>query len=1244
MRWVTAGDLDSWADRINARPDFPGHIGDLIKAVAPSIDAFRFPNGDKGQVRGFDGVLEVNGFGTFVPTGTSIWEFGVGADAISKATGDFEKRTKQVSEDEQSNSTFVFVTPRTYDNPQLKLQEFIETWKKAAKWKDVKFIDGPQLEAWFQSAPAVAARFAKFELQRFPACGVRSSAEFWESYRHRFQPPLTEEVLLCDRLKEKERLLASLLETSGRIRYWADSPDEVVAFAVATIRTAKPELRTYLEARTLVIEKQAAIDEMLGRKGLVFLSRDEASQTGGALAADNPVLFPYGRDLPHQDCVVLPRPSNSSMGKALETMGFDETNTYELARRCGRSVTILARMHPGGTTSKPQWHDDGSTLIPAMLAGAWLNSSQPDIEVVARLSGTLTYPQYEGELRKFLRYQDPPIERVDDVWTVRAPVDAFTYLGHLINTDHLTRFREVVTTVFSTITEPPKPDDIFVPNKLRSHSHSEWIRDGLATTLLLMAALGDQAQFSPTGSTAQEFVNAIVHELPGLSSDYRVIESLAAQLPLLAEAAPDPLLEALEQMLEGNGEAILPIFKETEGLIGSDAKYPSLLWALEKICWDPAYLIRASLLLAKLAAIDPGGKLQNRPISSLRSIFLTWAPSTNAPLHNRNIALTNILVEEPNVGWELLCELLPRFHDTTSNTPQPLYRDSGASEREVLTYKLVWDSQDFVIRNAITRAGEDPKRVSKLLDAMGQMTEPQLQLLLGLVSEILDRHDSIAADLWTTLKHDVDRHKKFATAEWALSESAMALVNKVLLDGQPDNWVDRSRWLFNEWFIDTAYDSGVSERIEDQRKEAVNAIFDEFGVSGLVKLAELVEHPELLGGSIADNVDRSVIPGLIVDGLRQGKKGTIMAGSIVHKCARKFGTDWQVEISAFAKAAQIDIDGLANILLNMVDGPSAWAIAEELGPDIETTYWRNKRILSGEFDKGDLEFAFGKMLDIGRASSVIASVHHRFALIDNDLLLRTLSQAIAEINSGNADPGGGMLVYGIEEIFTELQKRPDVDTEKLAQLEYGYLPVIGRKNGARTLHDFMVKDPAFYVSVLCDIYRQKDSDPVEITPAMKARANASYQLIASFKTVPGSNDGSINFDTLQGWTKAVLELSRDAGRYQVAEMHIGRLLAHAMADDEIWPPVAVRQLIETLSASDIERGIQLERFNMRGVHTRPVQGGGDPERELAAKYKHWASQTTQWPRTSAMLSRIADTWIGQAEWQDLESEKWKLKS
>jgi hypothetical protein len=102
MRWITTSQLENWARGIPARDELPKIVSDLIRASSPDIASMRFPSGDKGQVRGFDGHLESDVSAFNVPQGRSFWEFSADEDYKQKAQSDFEKRTKEVPPADQS--------------------------------------------------------------------------------------------------------------------------------------------------------------------------------------------------------------------------------------------------------------------------------------------------------------------------------------------------------------------------------------------------------------------------------------------------------------------------------------------------------------------------------------------------------------------------------------------------------------------------------------------------------------------------------------------------------------------------------------------------------------------------------------------------------------------------------------------------------------------------------------------------------------------------------------------------------------------------------------------------------------------------------------------------------------------------------------------------------------------------------------------------------------------------------------
>ena len=78
-------------------------------------------------------------------------------------------------------------------------------------------------------------------------------------------------------------------------------------------------------------------------------------------------------------------------------------------------------------------------------------------------------------------------------------------------------------------------------NGNRDLVYSEWLRDGLATTLLLFAVWGEVAEVNLGLESGQAFANRLLNDLPGLKTNPRLLTSLRNELPLLAEAAPNPL-------------------------------------------------------------------------------------------------------------------------------------------------------------------------------------------------------------------------------------------------------------------------------------------------------------------------------------------------------------------------------------------------------------------------------------------------------------------------------------------------------------------------------------------------------------------------------------------------------------------------------------------------------------------------------------------------------------------------------
>lgn len=96
----------------------------------------------------------------------------------------------------------------------------------------------------------------------------------------------------------------------------------------------------------------------------------------------------------------------------------------------------------------------------------------------------------------------------------------------------------------------------------------------------------------------------------------------------------------------------------------------------------------------------------------------------------------------------------------------------------------------------------------------------------------------------------------------------------------------------------------------------------------------------------------------------------------------------------------------------------------------------------------------------------------------------------------------------------------------------------------------------------------------------------------------------------------------------------------AIGEDDIWPAIPVRELVETVRSNHVETGIVLGRQNRRGVTSRLPRDGGKQERDLVALYRKYSKSTAlEWPRTSAVLERIASAFEEFGRWHDEDAER-----
>jgi hypothetical protein len=1148
------------------------------------------------------------------------------------------------------------VTPRTWKGAGA----WASGSKRNGPWKDVRAIDAIDLEEWLRLCPAVAASFAR-ENGFAPSDHAQSIDEFWDIYSGRFSPRLNEKVLLAGRSQQKQELEQALVSGSGIQRCKGDSLDEVLAFLCAVVRSAEDVTREFLRARTLIVEAEEATRQLRNSDGLIMAVRGSATGAAGMLEdAGHRVIVPIGRDtIKPSSAITLTRPSAYEMSEGLQEMGFSADEALRRAYECGRSVSILARRIPSATAERPAWSND-QRLIPAFFAGAWDQSKKADKSIIAALAGAKSYEDVEAGLREFLPLADAPLELVGSVWAVRAPVDLFVHISHLLPIGRLTALGKAVTDVLSELDpalELPPNERMYASLKGKVLKHSEWLRDGLATTLLILSAMGKENDLQTPAPSPELFVSGLVEALRGLRDDYRVVASLSRQLPMLMEAAPSPLLSALEQMLEGDGAKLKPVFQDSREhkSFWSSSPHTGLLWALERIGHDPKYLQRTTDILAGLVAIDPGGTLSNRPLASLRSLFLTWKPATNASHEMRLAVLESLVSTKPDIAWQLIPTLLPRRGQIQFNSESPRFRDAGASEREILTYPVMFETVSAILAMAIRLAGSDGKRWTALLKETHELPASDRDRLIEAFGQTVKRMNAEQLpELWKELSRITRHHRAYPSAEWVMTDSQIAALELIAARIAPEDPGIQDEHLFTERFPDIPRldPSRLLEQVDELRRNAVARIMSSFGIEGVVDFASRVEAPSIVGGvfgSMAKSPSEAMDAILISDALPERPirfSSGVSSGAYI-----QFGDSWLSRIQHEIETGRVQVALLQSLSEWWPIDPTVWNWISQFGEDAERRFWQGKQPWGLKSKGEELSYVVSQYLHFERPEFVIEALSSRASEISSSQLIEALIAFEQQIAVRPELLRGG-ISFDLQQVFQSLQVREDLPLENVAALEYRYLPLLRElwrnANPESALDRYLAQSPAFFVQVVADVFRpasKRNAPKASPTSEEEARAQIGITLLESFSRVPGQSGNDIDGSALNRWVEEAQAIAKEQDRSEIAEQYIGKLLTHAVADteDKVWPHRMIREGLEKWKAPQIEKGIYIGLMNSRGVTTRGPFEGGKQERDLAKQIRDNARKLDRWPKTKAVLIAQAESLEREAQREDTEAEQLRLR-
>ncbi|WP_444915021.1 hypothetical protein [Microbulbifer sp. TRSA007] len=895
-------------------------------------------------------------------------------------------------------------------------------------------------------------------------------------------------------------------------------------------------------------------------------------------------------------------------------------------------------------TDKPiftDWnqHPSASKLALAMLFGSWNESSEADREVISQTVGE-NYSDWITSLREILQVQDTLLTYKNGIWKFKERLQAWKDLGSRIFDDHLNSLKDVVLEVLR-INDPSfdLPGDeryaAAIYGKVLPHSGN--LREGLAETLALVGSHHTSLTNCSMGK-ADSIAVQTIRELFE-NSDWLRWGSLNNLLPTLSEAHPGEFLSAVENAIVASPSPFIKLFEQEDTGVFGRNYMTGLLWALEGIAWDEVHLSRSVVVLAEIAAYDPGGNWANRPGNSLSDIFLPWMPHTLASVEKRQAALKTICAEQPAVAWKLLESLLPNQHSTTSGTHKPVWRniipedwDKGATNSEY------WEQSKFCGELIVQQADFDIGKLATLVghyDHLPSRASESLQEKL-LSDSCLSLPEHNRLPIWNQLCQLIARHRRYPEAKWSLTNEVLVSLEVIADKLAPNTPSILHRRLFSDSESDF-YEGGGNWREEQEklfqvRKSAIEDILKEGGISKVLEFSSTIKNPHLVGEVLADfstsEFDVELLPDLL--DMTEQKMWPLVASYAWRR--RHIGNwEWFDNIDK----SEWNSKQISNLLCALPFDKNAWDRANQLLGENEHEYWRNTSANTYQTED-DTEHALLKLLEYDRPHAVIdglsRNIFHKKE-INPELACEAL---LALVQS--EDQAGRIDNYNITEIIKSLQANSNTNKDKLFQVEWAYLSLLDQyaEGSPITLENKLASNPVFFCEMIKLIYRARgvETTPEKPTEHSRKIASNAYRLLSTWSTVPGTqSDGTFDPDNFLNWIIEMEELVKESGHYDVALIQLGDVLVHSPEEPNgLWIHPVIADVMNNRERSKLRDGYHTGIFNSREVHTLDPEA--KPERALAEKYRQRADQVE-----SAGYHRLATTIRDVADSYELEAER-----
>lgn len=1255
--FVTENDISNWTATNKRRAEelLPLLVKKLIQASSnpKTID---FPSGDAVAIGGWDGLLEVENGNGFIPEGISGWELGTNSNVKSKADEDYQKRSNDSGTLDKSESSYVFVTSRLW----TKKDEWVRGKNAESIWKNVVGVNASVLCEWMEQCPAVHRWFAQIIGKRDSE--ARDINQAWEGFSNSTKKKLTPEFFLHGRDEEVEKITDFLKQESGAFNVFSYSRAEAIGFILSTLFSDD-----VYSNKALIIKSLESWDFIVDSYSqLILVPYGFKPSNIGFATSKNHLVINIDDQYSKSPDLTLNRQQRIIREQAISKLGFSESEAGDLYQDTRGYIEPLLRhelLEPIDQIAI-QWLDkyEPEILFTSLFASNWRDDNENDRKIIEVLSGK-SYEEFKKQVLLLSNESDPPIRLIRNNWQVISKLDFWFLIALKITDEYIQRLGKVTPVIFSDF-DPAydlEPDERYMANiNGEVPKHSGTLKNGIADTLALLATLGDDPKL-PLSNSVSALISYWLRTLFEENTDVRFWFSLGSATRSFAEASPVEFLEAVFKASQGKHSELQKLFEaETSSSLGGGTYHANLLWALEITSWNKLALAQVSSCLARLTEVDlKESNYMNRPINSLKDIFLGWVNNSSASHDERLQVLEYVLISQySNVSWKLMMKLLHNSHEMTSGVMKPKYRDWALNVEKSTTNKKYYEYVGSIVDLLLNELDKDiANRILDLTEHFDSYTKEQIDLILNKFESIDEStlDDTQKTKIIDKLRNTISHHREFPDTKWSWEENLIKRLEFIYLKFNFTDLVKKNKFLFDSYDPDLIeplnkkeFDYNARNKLlERKRKEAVESIFDSSGIEGIIQLIEISEYPDIIGGSAYSSSKGKVLQDYALDWINEEGDKKYFASRFLNNLAFE---DFEKAKKIYFESSKWDSDTKASFLLCLPVKDEVFDLIDDLPEPSQVLFWLqfNKHFYAEEItltlriieslSKYDRPLA---------AIDVMGGVIYKkkdIDLVEPSLVVNLLKQSIN--NPADLDRVGfNNISHDILKCIEFIQDSDIVSDQDLIFIEWQFLNLFKYRDGEpKTLFKAVSEDASFFAQLVSWVFKRsdgKDDLAERISEEQKSnRAHSAWKLLDLISILPGQNGDEIDKDRLDEWVSNALVKLKELGREDIGYDQIGQYLSCSInGKDDLWPHESVRFIIEKYKNRKLEQAIIIGKKNSRGITTRHPHSGGHLERDLVKKYSDAArSMQLVYPKTSGLLMQISKEYEYDAKRHDEDVE------